>query len=106
MSIRIGIPRVGLLCFEASGLLLSRPPGAFSHATAPHMLPLHCATRMLATPSATFQSPVGSAARAGINPVVKNKPEMAIVRAKVLGQCNMVQTYAYVDDPSGVKTPH
>jgi hypothetical protein len=65
------------------------------------MLPLHCATLMLATPSATFQSPVGSAARAGINPVVKNKPEMAIVRAKVLGQCNMVQTYAYVDDPSG-----
>jgi hypothetical protein len=44
---------------------------------------------------------VGSAARAGINPVVKNKPETAIVRAKVLGQCNIVQTYAYVDDPSG-----
>jgi hypothetical protein len=38
--------------------------------------------------------------------VAKNKPEMAIVRAKVLGQCNMVRTYAYVDDPSAVKTPH
>jgi hypothetical protein len=61
---------------------------------------------MLATPSATFQSPVGSAAHAGINPVVKNKPEMAIVRMNDLGQCNMVQTYAYVDGPSGVKTPH
>jgi hypothetical protein len=28
------------------------------------MLPLHCATRILATPSATRQSPVGSAASA------------------------------------------
>ena len=59
------MPRVGLFCFETSGLFLSRPPGVFSHATTPHMLPLHSATRMLATPSATRQSPVGSAAKAG-----------------------------------------
>src|SRR5258705_8357664 len=73
MSIRIGIPSVGLFCFETSGLFLSRPPGIFSHATAPHMLPLHSATRMLATPSATFQSPVGSAAKAGVKQVAKKK---------------------------------
>jgi hypothetical protein len=58
------------------------------------MLPLHCATRILATPSATFQSPVGSAASAEARPVAKKNPEYTIVRAIVLGQCNMVQTYA------------
>jgi hypothetical protein len=68
------------------------------------MLPLHCATRMLATPSATFQSPVGSAASAGVGLLVnkalaKTNPEYAMVRAKALGandlgQCNMVPTYA------------
>jgi hypothetical protein len=63
---------------------------------------------MLATPSATFQSPVGSAASAEVTPVAKMNPEKTILRATVLGQCNMVQTYAYayVDDPRGVKTPH
>ncbi len=61
------MPNVGLFCFEASGLFLSRPPGIFSHATAPHMLPLHSATRIVATPSATRQSPVGSAANAEVN---------------------------------------
>ena len=29
MSIRIGMPSVGLFCFETSGLFLSRPPGCF-----------------------------------------------------------------------------
>src|ERR1700691_4645935 len=100
MSIRIGMPRVSLLCFETSGLFVSRPPGTFSHATAPHMLPLHSATRMLATPSATRQSPVGSAAKAGVvkagarkageRHVAKNNPEYDIVRMMYRGQCNMV----------------
>src|SRR6187549_1156701 len=90
------MPKVGLLCFEASGLFLSRPPGVFSQETAPHMLPLHWATRMLATPSATRQSPVGSAASAEATPVAKKNPEKTILRARVLGQCNMVQTYALV----------
>src|SRR5580765_3573229 len=90
MSIRIGMPSVGRLCFEASGLLISLPPGVFSQATAPHTLPLHCATRMLATPSATFQSPVGSAASAGVRLLInralaKRNPGYAKVRAKVLG---------------------
>ena len=49
--------------------------GSFSQATTPHMLPLHLATRMLATPSATFQSPVGSAASAALTPVAKKIPE-------------------------------
>src|SRR6201986_1969540 len=100
MSIRIGMPKVGLLCFETSGLLVSRPPGTFSHDTAPHIRPLHSAIRMLATPSATRQSPVGSAARAGpVKPgaikagarhVAKNNPEYDIVRMRFRGQCNMV----------------
>jgi hypothetical protein len=60
------------------------------------MLPLHWATLMLATPSATCQSPVGSAANADpeITLVAKINPENAIVRANDLGQCNMVRTYA------------
>src|SRR5258707_7975641 len=91
MSIKIGIPRLGLFCFETSGLFLSRPPGVFSHATAPHMLPLHSATRMLATPSATRQSPVGSAASAEARPVAKNTAENATVRMIFRGQCNMIQ---------------
>jgi hypothetical protein len=49
---------------------------------------------MLATPSATRQSPVGSAANAEVRPVAKNNPEKTILRARVLGQCNIVQTYA------------
>src|ERR1700712_6103211 len=99
MSIRIGMASVGRLCLAGSGLCESLPPGVFSQATAPHMLPLHWATRMLATPSATFQSPEGSAASAEVTPVAKNNPEKTILRARVLGQCNMVQTYAYVDGP-------
>jgi hypothetical protein len=59
------------------------------------MLPLHSATRMLATPSATRQSPVGSAAKAGagktgIRQVAKNNPEYDIVRMMFRGQCNMI----------------
>jgi hypothetical protein len=80
------------------------------------MLPLHSATRMLATPSATFQSPVGSAAKAGATKagakhVAKKNPEYVTVRMMSLaclnrnmdpvavavatrqlfrGQCNMV----------------
>jgi hypothetical protein len=69
---------------------LSWPPGAFSHDTAPHMLPLHSATRMLATPSATFQSPVGSAAKADVKQVAKKNPEYASVRVMFRGQCNMI----------------
>jgi hypothetical protein len=62
---------------------------------------------MLATPSATLQSPVTSAANAKLTPVAKNNAEQTIVRETVLGQCNMVQTYAYLDDPKrGVKKPH
>src|SRR5258706_15366895 len=101
----MGIPKVGLFCFETSGLFLSRPPGVFSHATTPHMLPLHSATRILATPSATLQSPVGSAARAGAKPVAKNNPEYATVRMIFRGQCNMGQTCAYVGDQIEGKTP-
>src|SRR6266496_5825809 len=94
MSMRIGMPNVGRLCLDASGLLLSRPPGVFSQDTAPHMLPLHCAARMLATPSATRQSPVGSTARAGVMTLAKKNPEYAIVRTVILGQCNMLLAYA------------
>src|SRR5580692_6674142 len=90
MSSRIGIPRVGLFCFEASGLLVSWPPEIFSQATTPHMLPLHSATRMLATPSCTRQSPVGSAAKAGARAVAKNIAEYDTVRLMCRGQCNMV----------------
>src|SRR6185436_18300795 len=93
-------------CFEASGLLISLPPGVFSQATAPHMLPLHWATRMLATPSATRQSPVGSAAKAGAA-LAARIAEKTSTRALDLGQCNMVETYAYLADlKPGVKTPH
>src|SRR5689334_8217715 len=94
MASRIGMPRVGRLCLAASGLFLSRPPGIFSQATTPHILPLHWATRMLATPSATCQSPVGSAASTGLKPAAKVNPEKTIVRADNLRQCNMVRTYA------------
>ena len=83
------MPRVGLFFFETSGLLVSRPPGDFSHATTPHMLPLHSATRMLATPSATRQSPVGSAARADARPVVKKIAENITLRMIFRGQCNI-----------------
>src|ERR1700722_1035265 len=102
MSIRMGIPNVGLLRFATSGLLVSRPPGSFSQATTPHIAPLHSATRILATPSATLQSPVGSAARAGARPVASNIAEKAVVRmmlrAVFFGQCNMGQTCALVVD--------
>jgi hypothetical protein len=68
------------------------------------MLPLHSATRMLATPSATFQSPVGSAAKADpekadpektdAKQVAKKNPEYATVRVMFRGQCNMARTCA------------
>src|SRR4051794_4645592 len=91
MSSRTGMPRVGLLCRETSGLFLSRPPGVFSHATTPHMLPLHSATRILATSSATFQSPVGSAAKAAPTLAVKTAPQQMTVRVNFRGQCNMIE---------------
>src|SRR5689334_17689127 len=107
MASRIGMPSVARVCLEGSGLFLSRPPGIFSQATTPHMLPLHWATRMLATPSATCQSPVGSAASAGLKPATKVNPDKTIVRADNLRQCNMVRTYALVGWLGvGVKTPH
>jgi hypothetical protein len=55
------------------------------------MLPLHSATRMLATPSATLQSPVGSAANADAKPVAKIIPEYAIVGMMFRAQCSMIQ---------------
>jgi hypothetical protein len=58
------------------------------------MLPLHSATRMLATPSATRQSPVGSAAKADAMPVAKKTAENATVRMIFPWRCNMVQTCA------------
>jgi hypothetical protein len=70
------------------------------------MLSLHCSTRMLATPSATRQSPVGSSASAGARPVAKNIPEYTAVSMNFRGQCNMVQTCALIDDPNEGKTPH
>ena len=91
------MPRVGLFCFETSGLLLVVAARRFSPTTTtPHMLPLHSATRMLATPSATLQSPVGSAAKRPMRqgPVAKNIPEYVTVRMMFRGQCNMVQTCA------------
>ena len=107
MSIRIGMPSVGLFRFDASGLLLSRPPGCFSQATTPHMLPLHWATRMLATPSATRQSPVGSAARADdAKDICKNTDKIKAGFTMFRGQCNMAQTCACVDGTNGGKTPH
>jgi hypothetical protein len=46
---------------------------------------------MLATPSATFQSPVGSAAKADdVKQVAKKNPEYATVRMMFRGQCNMI----------------
>ena len=84
------MPSVSLFCFDTSGLCVSWPPGIFSHATTPHMLPLHSATRMSATPSATLQSPLGSAARADARLMVRKSPEYATVRMIDRGQCNMV----------------
>jgi hypothetical protein len=43
---------------------------------------------MLATPSATFQSPVGSTAKAGAKPVAKNIPEYVTVRMMALACLN------------------
>src|SRR5664279_5451102 len=85
MPIRIGIPRVGLFCFDTSGLWVSRPPVIFSQLTAPHMLPLHSATRTLAIPSATLQSPVGSSANAGANPTARNNPDVSKQNRPTLG---------------------
>jgi hypothetical protein len=34
-----------------------------------------------------------------LRPVAKKNPENTIECATVLGQCNMVEAYAYVDDP-------
>jgi hypothetical protein len=45
---------------------------------------------MLATPSATLQSPVGSIAKAGARAVAKNIPEYTTLRMMFRGQCNMV----------------
>src|SRR5579871_4997419 len=107
MSSRMGIPRVGLLLFETSGLLSSRPPGVFSQEMAPHMAPLHWATRTLATPSATRQSPVGSAAMAGRAPAPRTIPnESMTARMRDRGHCNMAQTCACVDGANKGKTPH
>src|ERR1700753_584543 len=106
MSSKVGMPKVGLLCFEASGLFLSWPPGTFSQATTPHMSPLHCATRILATPSATRQSPVGSAAKADTSPVAKNNAEYVTVRRVFRGQCNIRQTCALEMVKSWAKKPH
>ena len=107
MSSRIGIPRVGLLLFETSGLFSSRPPGSFSQDTTPHMALLHCATRMLAVPSATRQSPVGSAAMAGRAPAPRTIPDESMtVRMSVRGHCNMAQSCACVDGANKGKTPH
>jgi hypothetical protein len=101
------MPKVGLFLFETSGLLTSWPPGLCSHATTPHMLPLHCATRMLATPSATRQSPVGSAAIAQGAPLAANiAAEKSAIQSKFLGHCNMAQTCACVDGVNEGKTPH
>src|SRR3954451_16160856 len=96
MSSKIGMPRVGRLCLETSGLLLSRPPGVFSHATTPHMLPLHCATRMVATLSATIQSPVGSAADANAGSATQAAAQQNSVRVVFSGRCNMFEPYALV----------
>jgi hypothetical protein len=46
---------------------------------------------MLATPSATRQSPVGSAANAEPALAARINPEQATTRAIDLGQCNMVK---------------
>src|SRR6516225_4221008 len=107
MSSRIGIPSVGLFFFDASGLLVSRPPGSFSQATTPHMLLPHCATRILATPSATRQSPVGSAARAEV--MLAPSRDTDKIRADFTmfrGQCNIVQTCACFAGANEGKTPH
>ena len=100
------MPKVGLFCFETSGLLMSRPPGVFSQATTPHMLPLHCATRMLATPSATLQSPVGSSASAGARPVAKNNPEYRYATHDVSWAVQHGSNLCLMDDRNEGKTPH
>jgi hypothetical protein len=62
---------------------------------------------MLATPSATRQSPVGSAARAAVMSVPsKNTDKKNADFTKFRGQCNMVQTCACVDGGIKGKTPH
>src|SRR6516164_1022688 len=107
MSIKISIPKVGLSLFDTSGLLTSRPPGVCSHETTPHMLPLHCATRMLATPSATRQSPVGSAATALPARLASNiAAEIRVTSKSLRGHCNMAQTCACVDGANEGKSPH
>src|SRR5690242_3270056 len=107
MSSKIGIPSVGLFFFETSGLLLSRPPGSFSQTTTPHMLLPHCATRILATPSATRQSPVGSAARAeDTSAPSKDTDRTRADFTMYRGQCNMIQTCACFAGANEGKTPH
>src|ERR1700744_2097580 len=92
MSSRIGMPSVGLFRCDASGLLLSRPPGSFSQATTPHRLLPQCATRIFATPSATRQSPVGSAAKAAVTLVAcRTTDRNSADFVKFLGQCNIGQ---------------
>jgi hypothetical protein len=50
---------------------------------------------------------VTSAASAATGTVAKQNAEKAILRATVFGQCNMVLTYAYLDESkAGVKKPH
>src|SRR3954454_4009680 len=90
------MPSVGRLCLATSGLLLSRPPGVFSQATTPHMLPLHCATRMVATLSATIQSPVGSAADASHGSATRAAPQQKRLRMVFSGRCNMFEPCALV----------
>jgi hypothetical protein len=62
---------------------------------------------MLATPSATRQSPVGSAASAAVKEVIGNNTDKKIaVFTMFLGQCNIGQTCACVADKNEGKTPH
>jgi hypothetical protein len=56
------------------------------------MLLPHCATRTLATPSATRQSPVGSAAKAEVAYGVSMNTDRKMVSFTMFrGQCNMGQ---------------
>jgi hypothetical protein len=70
------------------------------------MLLPHWATLILATPSATRQSPVGSAAAAPPTPLARKIAADISFIGKWRGRCNMAETCACVDGPNEGKSPH
>src|SRR5215470_16954700 len=80
MVSRIGMPMTLRLRRAGSGLFWSVPAGPLVQAICPHSASAHGAMRMTAVWSATSQSPVGSAANAGLlKPALTIKPVLTIM---------------------------